>query len=55
MKTAELSVRSKFKVVETPVPESHAYYSSQTIVETLNESIGDSFDEIIEDLVSPVS
>ena len=55
MKRSELCKYPQFEVVEISVSESHTYCSPQGIIEALHKSIGNSFDEIVEDLVSPVS
>ena len=54
VKTTELCACSQFKIDKISVTKSHADYRSQPIIETLDESIGDAFDEVVENFLSPV-
>ena len=54
MKPSELYERSSSKVSEIPETESRPYHCSQPIIETLNKSVCDPLDEVVEDLLSPV-
>ncbi len=54
VKSSELCERSKLKINEISVTESREYHRSQSIIELLDESVGDSFDEIVEDFLFPV-
>ena len=54
MKSSESCEHPELEVAEIPITERGAYYCSQCIVGAFDESVADSFDEIVEDLVSPI-
>ena len=55
MKRTEFSEYSQFEVEEISESEGNAYYRPQGTVESFNEAVGDSFDEVIEDFLPPVA
>ncbi len=54
MKNTEFCEYPEFEVDNIPVSESDAYCYPQSIIDALDEPVGNSFDEVVEDLVSPV-
>ena len=55
MKSVKFCKYTEFEVVEIPVSESDAYCCPQSVVDALDKPVGNSFDEGVEDLISPVS
>lgn len=54
VKCSEFRKYPEFEVSEIPVAECDAYYCPQSIIGALDESVGNSLDEVVEPLVSPV-
>jgi hypothetical protein len=54
VKSSESCEHPELEVVEIPITERGAYYYSQRIVGAFDEPVADSFDEIVQDLVSPI-
>ena len=54
VKISESCEHPELEVAEIPIAKCGAYYCSQCIVGAFDESVADSFDEVVQDLVSPI-